>query len=80
MTSAYCFSLDSFQNSAYTVPCKRVPMGRALHKSTKEKGMGALSSVSVFNHERVCLKGLNALEANNWRNSSIQWNQQWLRG
>ena len=42
-------------------------MGGAPYKSAKE-GVGALSTVSAFNHERAptsCLQRLEALEANN---------------
>ena len=39
------------------------------------KGMGTLSSVFTFYHERApisCLQRLDALTANNWTNSSVQ--------
>ena len=52
-------------------------MGRASYK----REMGALSSASAFNHERMpmlCLQQLNALKANNWTNNNVQWSHQWL--
>ena len=42
--------------------------------SPSKRGVGALSSVSAFNHERApmsCLQRLDALEANNWTNKSM---------
>ena len=51
-------------------------MGGAPYKSAKE-GVGTLSNVSTFNHERApipmsCLQLLNAIEANIWTNNNIQ--------
>ena len=56
-------------------------MGRAPYKSAKE-GVGALSTVSAFNHERAptsCLQRLEALEANNYTQNNMQRNHQRLR-
>ena len=50
--------------------------------SLPRKGVGALSSVSTFNHEGVpmsCLQQLKALEANNSTNNNIQRNHQQLQ-
>ena len=50
--------------------------------SLPKRGVGALSTVSAFNHERApmsCLQRLKALEANNWTQNNIQHNHQQLR-
>ena len=41
----------------FYVLCERVPMGGTLYKNAKEGGVGALSNVSAFGHERasVCI-------------------------
>ena len=49
-----------------------------------KRGVGALSTVSAFNHERPptsCLQRLEALEANNWTQNNVQRNHQqfWSR-
>ena len=54
-------------------------MGGPPYKSAKE-GVGTLSTVSAFNHERApmsCLQRLKALEANNCTQNNIQRNCQW---
>ena len=56
-------------------------MGGAPYKSAKE-GVGTLSTVSTFNHERAptsCLQRLEALEASNWTQNNVQRNHQQLR-
>ena len=53
----------------------RAPMGRTPYKSAKERGVGAISSISVLNLERPpmsCLQRLDALGANNWTNNIQQ--------
>ena len=50
--------------------------------SLPKRGVGTLSTVSAFNHERApmsCLQRLEALEANNWAQNIVQQNRQWLR-
>ena len=49
--------------------------------SLPKRGVGALLTVSAFNHERVstsCLQWLEALGANNWTQNNIQHNHQRL--
>ena len=44
--------------------------------------MGALSTVSAFNHERAptsCLQQIEAIEANNWTQNNAQRNHQRFR-
>ena len=56
-------------------------MGRAPYMSAKG-GVGALSTVAIFNHERApmsYLQQLEALEANTWTQNNIQRNHQHLR-
>ena len=47
--------------------------------SLPKRGVGALLTVSTFNHERVptsCLQWLEALKANNWTQINVQRNHQ----
>ena len=60
---------------------KRGPWAEYL-TSLPKRGVGVLSTLSAFNHERApmsCLQRLKALEANNWTQNNVQWNHQWLR-
>ena len=48
--------------------------------SFSKRGVGALPSVSAFNHERApmsCLRRLDVLKPNNWTNNNVQRNNQW---
>ena len=50
--------------------------------SLSKRVVGALSSVSAFNLERVpmsCLQRLDDLKANNWTNNNVQRNNQGLQ-
>ena len=46
--------------------------------SLSKSGLGALSSISTFNHEECLLQRLDALEVNNWTNSNVQQNHKQL--
>ena len=50
--------------------------------SLQKRRVGALSTVSAFNHERAptsSLQQLEALEANNWTQNKVQQNHQQVR-
>ena len=76
------FSLyNSYTAVIYRSLAKKGPWADHL-TSLPKRGVGALSGVSAFNHERApmsCLQRLDALEANNWTNSNVQRNHQRLR-
>ena len=50
--------------------------------SLPKRGVGTLSTISAFDHERApmsCLQRLEAFEANNWMQNNVQQNHQQLR-
>ena len=72
---------DVCQLACYRSLAKKGPWAQHL-TSLPKSGVGALSTGSAFNHERVptsCLQRLEALEANNWTQNNVQRNHQWLR-
>ena len=77
-------TLDSWPhkyNYLYHSLVKKGPWAEHL-TSLPKRGVGTLSTVSAFNHERVptsCLQWLEALEANNWMQNNVQRNHQGLR-
>ena len=65
----------------YCSLAKRGPQVEHL-TSLPKREVGALSTVSAFNHERVptsCLQRLKALKVNNWTQNNVQRNHQQLR-
>ena len=58
-------------------------MGRAPYTSAKEGGWTLFRVVPhLTTKERpcyICLQRLDALEANNWTNNTIERNHQWFR-
>ena len=75
--------LPSFDNrNAYTVVSWKRALGRSTLQVCQRRGVGALSTVSAFRHERAptsCLQRLEAPEANNWTQNNVQRNHQRLR-
>ena len=60
---------------------KKGPLAEHL-TSLPKRGVGALSTVPAFNHERAptsCLQQLEALKANDWTQNNVQRNHQRLR-
>ena len=48
--------------------------------SLSKRGVGALSSVAAFNHERAPMSCLpDALKVSNWTNNDVHWSQQRLQ-
>ena len=78
------FAFQTFQANCvlnYHGLLKKGPL--AEHRtSLPKRGVGALSTVSAFNHKRTptsCLQRLEALEANKWTQNNVQRNHQQLR-
>ena len=74
-------SAKPIQRLNYCSLAKECPWAEHL-TSLPKRGLGALLSVSTFTtKERPChvYSKLDDHTANNLRNSSVQWNHQWLR-
>ena len=74
------FSPNPWHHTVFECLYRSLPKERpwAEHlTSLPKRGVGALSTVSAFNHERAptsCLQRLKALEANNWTQNNVQRN------
>ena len=63
----------------YCIVSWMIAHGQSTLTSLPNRGLGTLSSVYPFNHERAPishLQWLNALKANNWTNNNVWWNHQ----
>ena len=81
MTAAAFLCWFDMEYDTYHSLAKKGPWAEHL-TSLPKKGGCALSTVSIFNHERAptsCLQQLEVLEANNWTQSNVQHNHQRLR-
>ena len=78
------FAFQPFQANCvlnYRSLPKKGPLAEHL-TSLPKRGVGALLTVSAFNHKRVptsCLQRLKALETNKSTQNNVQWNHQQLQ-